>query len=354
MISNYRGTYVLSWSQTSVDGLPMAPVSALCVGATWRWAGVPTRVDGSGERLVLDGASNIAELRMRASKAVDKILGGRSCGRNRISHADDNEPLFERSFSLTDGRRVFAVTLIDVATSARPLVMFTDGLPPIDSDLWITRCPEGLDALRLSQPTDNVMCFTRGTWLDTPEGRKQVETLQPGDLVATMDDGPQPVRWIGTRKLSGARLRTFAALRPVSIKTGAFGAAHPQPDLLVSPQHRVLVRGAAARSLFNTPEVLVAATDLLNDHSIRRTIPEAGVTYIHLLFDRHQVVWANGILAETFHPASADLRALGDGESAALLAAQPDLAGGAHVYGATARRALTAPEAALLLHGSRH
>ena len=132
------------------------------------------------------------------------------------------------------------------------------------------------------------------------------------------------VRWIGTRTISGARLKTFPALRPVSIKTDAFGASHPQPDLLLSPQHRVLVRGAEARNLFNTPEVLVAATDLLNDNSIRRISPANGVTYIHLMFDRHQVVWANGILSETFHPASADLGAMESAERDDLLSLCPE------------------------------
>ena len=311
MSSNIRGAFVLAWSQTEVDGLNLAPLSALITGTTWRWGGMATRVDGADDRLVLSDAAGMDVLRERASRTVRRMLRGRIADGNRLSHLDDSEPLFERSFSMTDGRRVYAATLIDVATSARPLVMFTDGLPPADTDLWITRCPDGLGALRLSQSVDNVMCFTRGTWLNTPDGRRQVEALRPGDLVSTMDDGAQEVRWIGTRTISGARLKTFPALRPVSIKTDAFGASHPQPDLLLSPQHRVLVRGAEARNLFNTPEVLVAATDLLNDNSIRRISPANGVTYIHLMFDRHQVVWANGILSETFHPASADLGGYG-------------------------------------------
>ncbi|NKB26993.1 MAG: hemolysin-type calcium-binding protein [Rhodobacteraceae bacterium] len=354
MFSNIRGSFVLAWSQTYVDGLGMAPVSALSIGATWRWSGSATRVDGADDRLVLDGAPGVAALRERAAKTVRKMMHGRVANGNRLSDLDDAEPLFERSFSMTDGRRVFSATLIDVATSARPLVMFADGLPPSDTDLWITRCPDGLGALRLSKAVDNVMCFTRGTWLDTPAGRKQVEALRPGDLVATMDDGAQPVRWIGTRTISGARLQSFPDLRPVSIKTGAFGASHPQPDLLLSPRHRVLVRGAAARNLFNTPEVLVAASDLLNDGSIRRVTPPRGVTYIHLMFDRHQVVWANGILSETFHPASADLGALEAAERDALLSLCPELSNSAYAYGSTARRSLSAAEAAVMVHGTRH
>ena len=139
----------------------------------------------------------------------------------------------------------------------------------------------------------SVPCFVAGTLIATPEGERAAETLVPGDLVLTQDEGPQPLRWIGTRKV--AATGDFA---PIHIRANTFGEHR---DLLVSPLHRVLIRDNLAELLFGEAEVLVAARDLVNDRSVRR---RAGgeVTYVHLLFDRHQVVFSEGLETESFLP----------------------------------------------------
>lgn len=140
---------------------------------------------------------------------------------------------------------------------------------------------------------DTIPCFVAGTMILTPDGEVAVETLTPGDLVMTHDDGPQPLRWIGQRTVDA--VDSFA---PVRINAGTFG---DHRDLLVSPQHRVLIRDSLAELLFGESEVLVAAKDLLNDKSVR--IQEGGdVTYVHLLFDRHQVIFSEGLTTESFLP----------------------------------------------------
>ncbi|KHA50589.1 Hint domain-containing protein [Sulfitobacter geojensis] len=138
-----------------------------------------------------------------------------------------------------------------------------------------------------------VPCFVAGTMIATPEGERPAETLVPGDLVLTQDDGPQPLRWIGTREV--AATGDFA---PIHIRANTFGMHR---DLLVSPLHRVLIRDNLAELLFGEAEVLIAARDLVNDRSVRR---RAGgeVTYVHLLFDRHQVVFSEGLETESFLP----------------------------------------------------
>lgn len=139
----------------------------------------------------------------------------------------------------------------------------------------------------------SIPCFVAGTPIATPHGHVAVETLKPGDLVTTQDDGPQPLRWIGTRTVKAED--NFA---PILIRAGTFGQ---HSDVMVSPQHRVLVRDSLAELLFGETEVLVAAKDLLNDHSvIRKTGGE--VTYVHLMFDRHQVVFTEGLATESFLP----------------------------------------------------
>ena len=139
----------------------------------------------------------------------------------------------------------------------------------------------------------SVPCFVAGTMITTPDGEQAVETLKPGDLVITQDDGPQPLRWIGTRNV--AATGDFA---PIGIRANTFGT---HGEVLVSPLHRVLVRDTLAELLFGEPEVLIAAKDLINDASVTRR--EGGqVTYVHLLFDRHQVITSEGLQTESFLP----------------------------------------------------
>jgi hypothetical protein len=145
------------------------------------------------------------------------------------------------------------------------------------------------------QDTKNkdIPCFVAGTMIATPDGERPVEELRPGDLVLTKDDGPQPLRWRGTRSV--AAVGKFA---PIHIRAGTFGAHR---DLLVSPLHRILIRDTLAQVLFGETEVLVAARDLVNDHSVRRC-HGGQVEYVHLLFDRHQVVYSQGLETESFLP----------------------------------------------------
>jgi hypothetical protein len=139
----------------------------------------------------------------------------------------------------------------------------------------------------------SVPCFVTGTLIATPDGDRRVEGLTPGDLVMTKDEGAQPLRWIGSRRV--AATGDFA---PIHIRANTLGQHR---DLLVSPLHRVLIKDNLAELLFGEAEVLVSARDLVNDHSITRR--EGGeVTYVHLLFDRHQVVFSEGLETESFLP----------------------------------------------------
>ncbi|MDT8326526.1 MAG: Hint domain-containing protein [Roseovarius sp.] len=140
---------------------------------------------------------------------------------------------------------------------------------------------------------DSVPCFVAGTLIRTPAGEVAVETLAPGDFVITQDDGAQPLRWIGQRRV--AAQGEFA---PIRIAANTFGTHR---ELLLSPLHRVLIRDSLAELLFGEGEVLVAARDLVNDRSVRRV--EGGtVDYVHILFDRHQVVFSEGLATESFLP----------------------------------------------------
>lgn len=188
---------------------------------------------------------------------------------------------------------------------------------------------------------ENIICFTPGTRILTPHGERAIETLKAGDLVVTRDDGVQPIRWIGSRMVPG--VGKFA---PVQIDAGgAFGAKRP---LLVSPQHRMLVEGYRAELTFGEDEVLVAAKHLINGRSIKQE--ERGfVTYIHMMFDRHQIVYAEGAATESFHLGDQGLEALSNEGRDDLFRQFPHLRADPNVYGDTARRCAKAHEAQLIL-----
>ncbi|WP_155947142.1 Hint domain-containing protein [Pseudorhodobacter ferrugineus] len=191
-----------------------------------------------------------------------------------------------------------------------------------------------------------VPCFTPGTMILTNKGEKPVEDVIAGDRVLTRDNGYQTIRWVGSRSLSGVDLAAKPNFRPVCIQAGALGGGLPQRDMTVSPQHRMLMTGARAEMLFGDAEVLVAAAHLLNDSTIRQITPSS-VTYIHLLFDQHEIIRGDGAWTESFQPGDQTLQGMDSPQRDELLALFPALQ-----YGDTypaARQTLKAFEAKVLL-----
>lgn len=143
------------------------------------------------------------------------------------------------------------------------------------------------------------ICFTAGTLIETEQGLRAVETLVAGDKVLTRDDGLQPLIWVGRRQLSERELRSTPKWRPIRIAANALGDGLPRRDVEVSPQHRVLVRSRIAQRMFDTEEVLVAAKELVAMPDIDRADDLTEVTYFHLMFDTHQIVFAEGAEMES-------------------------------------------------------
>ncbi|WP_136636705.1 Hint domain-containing protein [Pseudooceanicola onchidii] len=350
MSAGFKGTYVMSWSQAELDGLRAPRLSALRIGATWSWTGQAVRVDGPTEVLRLEQADEDRNIRRRAARVVRRLVGAAMDPQTDLQDMIGDDPLMDGGFVVTDGRLSYTATLIGVEGSL-PLIMFVDELPPSDREFWIVQHNNVAQALAPGEPVaGGVICFTPGTRIATPYGAVPVEELREGDRVLTKDNGPQEILWSGARRMSGARLYTMPHLRPVRISPGAFGIDRPDDTLLVSPEHRMLVRGRAAQALFNTDEVLVAARDLINGTTIRQKTGLKEITYIHLLLESHQVIWANCVETESFHPANAALSALTDADRARLVAGMPDLVADPMAYGRHARRNLTRSEAAILRH----
>lgn len=355
--TGFKGTFVVSWSQTEIDGLEAAPVQNLKIGAAWAWRGDAIRVDGPNDVLRLDQADGAEELRKRAARMVHRLVGAAldqdAPPVRKIHDPDQFSTLMDNSFVVTDGGKSYTVTLIEVGRGSQPLLMFLDEMPPRNSDLWIVHHTLGTVALeKAAHEGGGVICFTPGTLIRTAEGDMPIENLREGDLVQTKDNGMQAIQWIGKRRMSGARLFAMPHLRPVRFHANALGLARPDRDLLVSPSHRVLIKGKVAHDLFNTPEVLVTAKDLINGSSVTIDSHLREITYIHVLLEHHQIMWANGVETESFHPASAALESLDASDRARLLAEYPQLSFDPHTYGSYARRNLSMSEAAILRHAA--
>ena len=169
-----------------------------------------------------------------------------------------------------------------------------------------------------------VICFASGTSIKTENGEIPVEQLSVGDQVTTLDGGNKAISWINSRSLNKAELLANPHLRPIIIRAGALGQSLPQSDLMVSPQHRVLVDSVIAQRMFGSKQVLVAAKHLLCLEGVEIAEDVAEVVYWHFLLDSHQVVFANGAPAESMFPGAMALNSLDETAKNEVLELFPD------------------------------
>lgn len=185
------------------------------------------------------------------------------------------------TFYLADGREVFTPTdgsVLQTATYTGASAVTTQGAADVTG-------PNNGD---LGPP-----CLTPGVLIDTMSGRLPVEALRPGMRVETLDHGPQCLLWVGR-----SDLRAQNDHAPVQFAAGTLGNTE---DFEVSPQHRMLISGWPAELYFGQDEVLVSAVHLLGLPGVNRR-PSARVTYLHLLFERHEIIRTAGTWSESYFP----------------------------------------------------
>lgn len=194
-----------------------------------------------------------------------------------------------------------------------------------------------------------IPCFTPGTLIATPRGEVPVEELKAGDRVITRDNGIQQIRWMGQKALSWADLSLNPHLKPILIRQGSLGNGLPERDMMVSPNHRVLVANDRTALYFDEHEVLVAAKHLVAGRGVHE-VDSMGTTYIHFMFDQHEVVLSNGAWTESFQPGDYTLKGMGNAQRNEIFELFPELKTetGREAYGA-ARRTLKKHEARLLV-----
>jgi len=331
-----------------------------------------TEMDGFTATMTLKMNVNVGEvntLRIGIADVTDSsydstlLIAGDSAQTAFIAQDDavDVAPGFSKTIDVlgNDGDGGSTLTLTHIngqAVSAGSVITLTTGQQlQVNADGTLTVLADGdLESVIFSYTAENgagisdsafvtvnqVPCFVEGTKVKTPEGEVAVEHLQVGNLVLTKDDGAQPLRWIGSRTVAAA-----GSFAPIHIRRGTFGE---HGDLWVSPLHRVLVSDPMSELLFAEAEVLVAAKELVDGKNVRQV--EGGeVTYVHLLFDRHQILWSEGLETESFLPGPQIVHALEQDVMTEICTLFPELdpetgAG----YGPAARQTLRQYEASLL------
>ena len=182
-------------------------------------------------------------------------------------------------------------------------------------------------------------CFTRGTMIETINGEVAIEDLKVGDLVRTLDNGYQPLRWVKSTTVSAK-----SKSAPVQFKKGAIGNTR---DLLLSPAHRIMLQDWQSELLFDNNEMLVSAKSLVNDGTI--TVQKRdSVEYFHILFGTHEIVFSNGAPTESFHPGEVGRNKLNLKTRNEVLGLFPELLMDVSNYGPPVRASLNQHEAAII------
>ncbi|MEM1150793.1 MAG: Hint domain-containing protein [Pseudomonadota bacterium] len=170
-------------------------------------------------------------------------------------------------------------------------------------------------------------CFTPGTLIRTSQDDVPVEELNVGDLILTADHGLQPLRWIGRRDLVFDESNPRGDKdKPILICAGSLGHCLPLRDLVVSPQHRMVLAGPTVQAAHGVPEVLALAKGLTGKRGVRKMNGKKKITYYALLFDRHEVIYAEGAQTESFRPGPVILADFEPEMRAEIFAIYPGLA----------------------------
>ncbi len=272
-----------------------------------------------------------------------RLNGGQTI--NGTSYANNRVVEAEYSLVLSDGTNTWTVVGFNVNDSS-PAFATVEGLafiggsggfPPRGVPLTVVSNGEGPSFAATSYATP--VCFAAGTLIDTADGPCPVEDIGVGTLVRTLHDGFQPVRWRDGREFPACGLFV-----PILFRAGAIGNLR---DLRLSPQHRIRVADWRTQLWSGEDAVLIAAQQFVNGADIVAD-PGGMVAYHHLMFDRHQIIFAEGVATESFHPGEVGIGGMDDATRAELLALFPALRESAAGYCAV-HPSLKAVEAQVLL-----
>lgn len=193
-----------------------------------------------------------------------------------------------------------------------------DGVLDQAGGLQLQNGGSAVAASELNAENTGVVCFAGGTLILTPWGEVPIEALSKGDLVVTRDNGPKPIVWIGKRHVSAQELERNPRFKPIWISQSVTGGDAP---MIVSRQHGLLVQ------LEDGSETLVRAGHLARMRGGKARVMEGcrKVTYFHLMFEAHEILYANGGPAESFYPGANAFGALANSAREEVLSLFPGL-----------------------------
>ncbi len=194
-----------------------------------------------------------------------------------------------------------------------------------------------------------VVCFTPNAQVTTPEGLRRIRKLNIGDQVLTRDRGYQTVRWIYRRRLSRFDLQKNPHLAPIVFERDALGPGCPKRRFKVSPQHRILIETHMSHLLFASHAILAPAKGLVNGDTVYQDQSCAPITYVHLMFDQHEVIETDGLYSESYHPGEWVLTASQTHVRQELFQIFPELETSLSAYGPTCYPSVSVQEARLLI-----
>ncbi|WP_192966098.1 Hint domain-containing protein [Phycobacter azelaicus] len=170
-----------------------------------------------------------------------------------------------------------------------------------------------------------IPCFTPDVLIATERGAVPAGEIMVGDLLQTADNGYQPVIWVGQRTLSAAELALRPHLRPYCLAPN--GILSPERPMWVSPQHRFMVNSRTFERDLPFGESFLSAKLLsrIDANCRQRTSAPQGVTYVHLMTEQHEVIFAEGIATETFWPGPEAIRGLSSDNMRELFELFPEL-----------------------------
>lgn len=224
---------------------------------------------------------------------------------------------------LSDGSQITVTGTTLYLADGREIFTPTDGTVLEDATLVSTDWAPGSGSLDVSQL--GPPCLVSGTRVATPDGDMPVEALQAGMQVLAADGRILVLRGVLSTRISQSRLAKDPKLLPIRIVAGALGAGKPENDLLVSRQHRMLLRSGVAQRMFGQNEVLVSSAKLLALPGVFVDTSLKEVTYFHLIFDEHEIILAEGAETESLLVGPGLIESMEKEVVAEVIALFPDL-----------------------------
>ncbi len=234
-----------------------------------------------------------------------------------VTYAAGSRVLINYRITTDDGFEGYSITIGAGNSGNNTTTAFITNEPMVAGQTYIFTDESNIG--RGSVPYSEFACFTAGTKIKTALGERNIEDIKPGDRVMTRDHGLQTVRWAGSRTVAGV-----GDMAPIAFEEGTLGCSE---QLLVSPNHRMLISGAMAELVCGDEEMLISAKLLVNDRTVRR-IEGGFVTYVHIMFDYHEVIWANDCPSESFYAGEHSIDTLNSDQAREILAIFPELRSG--------------------------